>query len=225
MSTTGWFTITAAGGGRPADIFIFDQIDAAGAESIGRQLAALAPDQDLTLRINSPGGDAYAGLAIYSLFAAREGVVTAYVDGIAASAASLVMMAADVIIAPENTLVGVHSPWTVAVGTAVDLRNAADNLDKATQSFAATYAKRARQSIAAVKTLMDQNILMSAIEAKQLGYVDRVTPVAELAATFDFNKLPAKHRAMAEAAFSPLASWRRANAAARADLGIGARPR
>jgi ATP-dependent Clp protease protease subunit len=221
-----WFKVTrikaADVDGNPVDpeILLYDQVSPDGAEDFNRALKALGDCEAITMRINSPGGDGFAGIAIYNILNAHPATITAYIDGIAASAASLIAMAADKIVAPENAFMAIHNPYAMTIGPAAAHRAMADDLDRISDSYAGTYAKRSRQSLAAVKSLMNQDRLMGAKEAKQLGYVDELAPEDDgLVASFDLAKLQPQHKAAASA-FSILAGKRRAQALVRRELGI-----
>lgn len=89
-------------------------------------------DDDLVVRINSPGGYVMEGLAIFNALAAAKTAgrkVTVHIDGLAASMASVIAMAGDEIIMADNALMMIHNPWDVAIGDARELRAAADTLD------------------------------------------------------------------------------------------------
>ena len=92
------------------------------------------------MEINSPGGDVFAGLAIYNALKGSGKEIVVKVMGVAASAASLIAMAGDKIVMPKNTFLMVHNPWSVAMGNAEELRQTADTLDKIGESLKATYA-------------------------------------------------------------------------------------
>ena len=85
--------------------------------------------KDLNIYINSGGGSVFAGLAIYNMLLRHKGKKTVYVDGVAASIASVIALAGDEVIVPSNAFMMIHKPWNVCVGNAADLRKAADDLD------------------------------------------------------------------------------------------------
>jgi ATP-dependent protease ClpP protease subunit len=202
-----WFTMKpaisaeAATNGNPvnAQILVYDEIGGwgMGAEDFHRALKALGDVKQLDMRINSPGGDSFAGIAIHNMLAAHPATKTAYVDGFAASAASLIAMAADKIVMPENTFMVVHNPYAMTVGPAAAHRSMADDLDRVSDAYAATYAKRSKQPVDAVKSLMAEDRLMGAPECKALGYCDELLPAKEMAATFDLAKVPEKYKGVA----------------------------
>ena len=92
-------------------------------------MSEIATDEDITLEMNSYGGDVFLGIDICNTLRSHPGHVTAIVTGIAASAASIAIMGADTIRAYSNTQIMIHHAWTIVAGNAVELRKAADDLD------------------------------------------------------------------------------------------------
>jgi ATP-dependent protease ClpP protease subunit len=226
-----WFAIKSAADAY--EIRIYDEIgaDGIGADLFERAMSAIAANDKLTLRINSPGGDAFDAVAIYNSLIRHPGKVTAIIDGIAASAASLVAMAADEIRAPENAFICIQEPAALTIGTEKDHRATVAELNKLTQTFAGIYAKRSRQSDAVVRKVMADGELMTAPEAKAKHFLDVVEAPVKIAAMFDTAKLPAAHRDIVAGRFDEsacalslrLRSRRFVQASIRAELGIGRR--
>jgi ATP-dependent Clp protease protease subunit len=102
-------------------------------------LDSLGNISDLNVYINSGGGDVFAGQAIYSMLKRHNATVNVYVDGLAASIASIIAMAGDKVIMPKNAMLMVHNPWTGGMGNANDFRKLADDLDKIGESLIAVY--------------------------------------------------------------------------------------
>jgi ATP-dependent Clp endopeptidase proteolytic subunit ClpP len=180
-----------------AEIMIYDAIgksfwddDAVSASSFIAALADLGDVPEIKLRINSPGGDVFDGVAIYNAIKNHKAKVTAHVDGIAASAASFVAMAADKIVMPSNAFMLVHNASGFAMGQADDMLAVAADLQRIDKSMSATYAARTGQTAAKVKALMKEDRLMDATEAKALGYADEVTAPVKIAARFSMQLLP-----------------------------------
>jgi ATP-dependent Clp protease protease subunit len=142
------------------------------------------------LRINSPGGDVFDGVGIHNTIRNHPANVTAYVDGIAASAASYIAMAADKIIMPANSFLLVHGASGFSMGNADDMRSMADDLDRIDKSLTATYAARSKKPEAKVRALMKEDRLMSAAEAKEFGLADEVAGETKMAAKFSLRLLP-----------------------------------
>ena len=180
----------------PAVLSIFDDIGAFGvsAKSFLNDLASAQGDS-VRVEINSPGGDVFAGLAIYNGLRNSGKKVNVRVLGLAASAASLVAMAGDTIEMPENSFMMVHNPWGFAMGGADDMRDTADMLDKLGTSLASTYAKRTGKSAEEITALLDAETWMSAAEAVDAGFATAVISEVPVKAAFDLDRLPANVRA------------------------------
>lgn len=120
------------------------------------------------IRLHSPGGDAHEGLAIYEALKDKGFVVR--IDGLAASAASLIAMAgARIVMAPGAQLM-LHNPWTMAEGDGDALRAVADTLDKVRDSYIAVYVERTKLERAEVERVMDSETFWSAHEVATLGF-------------------------------------------------------
>lgn len=204
-----WYSMRGDTGARKAEITLYGDIGASfwgeetvDAKSFLADLKALGEVDEITLRVNSPGGDVFDGLAIHNQLSAHPARVVAQIDGLAASAASLVIMAADEIVAPENAFLLVHEPRGGAFGTADTMISIAADLERMTETFAATYAKRSGQDADAVKTLMKEDRLMDAAEAKALGYVDRLVEPVKMAASYSLDRLPVSARERIAAAMA-----------------------
>jgi ATP-dependent protease ClpP protease subunit len=89
----------------------------------------------IDLRLNSPGGSVFDAVAIFNALTRHTGTVTVWIDGIAASAASYIAMAGDEIVMPENALLMIHDPSGIVMGTAADMRDMAETLDKIAASM------------------------------------------------------------------------------------------
>ncbi len=127
---------------------------------------------NLTVRINSPGGDVSAGVAIYNMLNEHEGDVTVKVDGIAASIASLIAMSGDKIIMLPGSMMMVHLPWVFAAGNADDLEGAVEMLKKTGESMIPIYAARTGLSEERVNELLKAETWMTAQDAVELGFAD-----------------------------------------------------
>lgn len=198
-----WYTITnAAKAGAPAEISIFGPIGNTwdGEGVTARQFIAdfqAIDANEVTLLMNSPGGSLFDGLAIYSAMAASGKTITCKVMGVAASAASVIAMAAGKITMPKNTHMMVHKAGWVAAGNADDMRATATVLDSLDASIIATYAARTGKPEADIKALLDTgDVWMSADEAVAAGFANEATELVGVTALFDVTKLPAGVQAM-----------------------------
>lgn len=129
-------------------------------------------DSDVTVKINSPGGDVFEGLAIYNLLREHKGKVTVQILGLAASAASFIAMAADEIQIARAGFLMIHNSWTMAAGDRNDIREVADFLEQIDGTLADIYAVRTGDPIAAMSKLMDVETWMSGSAAIDAGFAD-----------------------------------------------------
>ncbi len=128
---------------------------------------------EVHLRIDSPGGDVFGGRAISQAIREYDGKVTAHIDGLAASAASYIAIAADEVIAAPGAFMMIHNSWTLVVGNAQDMRERADLMDKIDASIAASYAARGDKD-ADWTAMMAAETWLTGEEALALGLVDTV---------------------------------------------------
>ena len=127
---------------------------------------------DVTVNINSPGGDMFEGLAIYNLLREYEGHVTVKVLGIAASAASIIAMAGDDIQIGRGAFLMIHNCWVVAMGNRHDFAELAQSLEPFDTAMADIYAARSGLDIAAVQKLMDGESYIGGSDAVAKGLAD-----------------------------------------------------
>jgi ATP-dependent Clp endopeptidase proteolytic subunit ClpP len=160
---------------QPTEVFIYDEIGGWGitAAQFVRDMKALG-DRPINVRINSPGGSVFDGLAIYHYLAARPNV-TVTVDGIAASIASIIAMAGSKRVMPESAYLMIHNPWTGCIGDATDLREQADLLDKLSQTLAGIYAKCSKKTKATIQSMMDAETWIDGATALADGFVTELT--------------------------------------------------
>lgn len=164
-------------------LYVYDFIgadlfgDGVTATQIVADLGALGATQNISVRINSPGGDVFEGVAIYNALARFGGQVNVHIDGIAASAASLIAMAGDRIEIAENAMMMVHRAWTVAMGDASEMRAAADMLDRVWSAMLATYSRRTGMTADEIEARVvaeSGELWMTAQEAVDAGFADAV---------------------------------------------------
>lgn len=133
---------------------------------------------DVTVNINSPGGDMFEGLAIYNLLREHSAAVTVKVMGIAASAASVIAMAGDKVLMGTGSMLMIHNAWGLVVGNRHDFADAADVFKTFDGSMAAIYADRTGKSVDDVLAMLDgptrasDGTYMTAAEAIDLGFAD-----------------------------------------------------
>ena len=139
-----------------------------------KDLAALGDISALNVYINSPGGDIFAGFSIYNIWQRHKAEKTVHVDGLAASAASVVAMAGDVIKMPENATMMIHNAWTYTSGGAEELRRTADELERLNGQIADIYAARTGKDKDEIAAMMSAETWMSGKEAKEAGFADEL---------------------------------------------------
>lgn len=150
-----------------------------------------AGDDDLDIRINSPGGYVMEGLAIYNAIVrerAKGRKVTTHIDGLAASMGSIIAMSGEDIIMADNALMMIHNPWDCACGDAVELRRAADRLDQLRDQLVGIYSKVTGLDADALIALLDAETWMTATEALAQNFITSFTPAEIEAAALDVTK-------------------------------------
>jgi ATP-dependent Clp protease, protease subunit len=171
--------IHAATEGDGAVISIYDTIgadpfgDGVTSKRIAGALRGIGKNP-VTVNINSPGGDFFEGVAIYTLLAEHPAEVTVKVVGLAASAASVIAMAGDNLMVSKVGFIMVHNAWVLAMGNRTDLRAAADFLEPFDQAMAGLYADRAGVEPSVAAAWMDAETWFSGQEAVDVGLANSV---------------------------------------------------
>lgn len=129
---------------------------------------------DITIWLNSPGGDCIAASQIYAMLMDYKGNVTVKIDGIAASAASVVSMAGTKVLMAPTALMMVHNPLTVAIGDSEEMQKALDMLGEVKESIINAYQIKTNQSRAKISHWMDAETWMNANKAIELGFADGI---------------------------------------------------
>lgn len=129
---------------------------------------------DITVWINSPGGDCIAAAQIYNMLFDYKGKVTVKVDGIAASAASVIAMAGDVVMMSPVSMMMIHNPATIAMGDHSEMQKAIDQLFEVKESIINAYEIKTGLSRAKISHLMDEETWMNANKALELGFIDEI---------------------------------------------------
>ena len=186
------FKFTAKAGKKPAVLALDEEIGFWGtqAKDFRAQLDAVEGNE-LVVEINSVGGDVMAGLGIYNMLRswAKDGkVVTTRVTGVAASIASIIALAGDKREMPKNTFAMVHQASTFAVGTADDMRDAADTLDKVDGSLRGIYMDRMGVDEAKAKEIMAKDTWLTADESMDLGFATALIEDIKATAKFDLAR-------------------------------------
>lgn len=129
---------------------------------------------DIVVWINSPGGDCVAAAQIYNMLMDYKGTVTVKIDGIAASAASVIAMAGTKVLMSPTALMMIHNPLTVAIGDSEEMQKAIDMLSEVKESIINAYEIKTGLSRAKLSHLMDAETWMNANKAVELGFADDI---------------------------------------------------
>lgn len=181
---------------KTAEVLIYEQIgesffeEGMSAKRFANDIKALGDVRRIDVRINSPGGSVFDGLAIYNTLKNHKATIVAHIDGIALSMASVVAMAADTVNMAENGLMMIHNPRMVAAGDENDLRKAITVLSKSKQSLLAAYESKTKLDSETLSGLLDDETWMTASEAADFGFVDQVTGAMDVAARVNFDSVP-----------------------------------
>lgn len=207
-----WYEIRNEAGAAEAEVLIYGYIggglfsDGASAAQVAEELAALDVRR-LNVRINSPGGSAFDGAAIYNAVRRHPAETIVHIDGAALSAASLVAMAGDRIVMHEPSWMMIHEPYGTTEGTASDHRKTAEALDKLALSMAEVYAGRSHMDTAAAAEAMASETWYTAGEALASGLIDEIEAggdvhamaAVDLGVAYGYRHVP-------QALFSPAAA-------------------
>ncbi|WP_368488444.1 head maturation protease, ClpP-related [Clostridium sp. BJN0013] len=137
-------------------------------------LNQLEGNKDVNIYINSGGGDAFAGLAIYNTLKRNPANKTVHVDGVAASAASVIALAGDKVIIPKTAQFMIHKAWGICIGNANDMRKYADDLDKCDESILNVYMENVKEGVKAdtIKQMVDDSTWMTGEDAAKYFNVE-----------------------------------------------------
>ena len=187
--TRSWYRIQAktdADQPKSIEVLIYDEIGLWGisAARFIDELKAMDDGQAaITIAINSPGGDVFDGFAIHNALLRLGPRCTVRIDGLAASAASVIACGGHQVVMAANAMLMIHNPWTFTYGTAQDLRKTADMMDKARDGILAAYRRKAPAiEDAALIQMLDDETWLNADEALALGLVDLIGEVVALQA-------------------------------------------
>ncbi|MEV0584099.1 head maturation protease, ClpP-related [Nonomuraea sp. NPDC050310] len=175
-----------------AEVVIYDEISWWGvsAQQFLKELRDISASQ-ITLRLNSPGGDVFDGIAIYNLLRSHPAQVTTYVDSLAASIASVIALAGDKVVMQPHSQFMIHDAWGMCIGNAADMTEMATQLGRHSDNIAAIYADKAGGTVAEWRERMTAETWFTADEAVAAGLADEVR----------------EHQRAADAAPVPQASW------------------
>ena len=209
-----WYSLkNVAAPDTPAQLHIYDEIGFFGVTASDLVADLADVKGDLEVHLNTPGGDLFEGIAIYNALKQRDDIVSIVIDSLAASAGSVIAMAADPghLIISKNASMMIHDGFSMGIGNASDLRQLADLLDKQSDNIAGIYADRSGQPASQWREAMLAETWYVGQEAVDAGLADFVQGsegakaaqgAHELAATWDlsiFAKAPAQPQAAAPA--------------------------
>lgn len=129
----------------------------------------------INVHINSGGGDVFESIAISNLLKNHSSTIVVHIDGLAASGASVIAMAADKIVMPKNTMMMIHKAWTYAAGNAEGLRKVADRLDKIDNAVTESYTSRFVGEKSELESLLAEETWLTAEECKTFGFCDEIS--------------------------------------------------
>lgn len=202
----GVFSMTAKED-RSAEILIYDVIGedwfgGVTSKDFVQQLAALGDVDSITVRINSPGGDVFEGVAIYNALKTHPAKIDVKIDSLAASIATVIAMAGDTISISDSGMMMVHNASGICFGEATDMRKMADVLDKVRSGMMLGAYARTGKSVEDLTAIMDAETWYTAQEAVDAGWADEITTgtAPSAAARIKFDLTAFKHPPKAEKA-------------------------
>lgn len=183
-----WYKIEASANDQ-AEILVYDVIGWPynDAGDLVRYVNSLG-DKDILVRLNTPGGDVFDGMAIFNSLANHKGKVTIRIEALAASMGSVLAMAGKEIQAYFNTMMMIHDPWIYTAGNQYELREMADLLEKISGNMLDVYAGRSKIGKREMKEIMKAETWYTAKEAKEKGFIDTILETGKAAkAQFDLT--------------------------------------
>jgi ATP-dependent Clp endopeptidase proteolytic subunit ClpP len=141
----------------------------------------------ITVRINSPGGDVFDGIAIFNALKAHKSKIVTRVESLAASISSVIALAGSEVQAYQNTMMMIHEPWTYAFGNQYDLRETAEILEKISSNMVDIYSGSSSLGKREIKQIMKDETWLTAKEAKDKGFVDTILDGKAIKAEFDLS--------------------------------------
>lgn len=178
-----WFQMKATSE-TSADIYIYDEIGMWGisAKRFTEDLISLGNISHINLHIHSPGGEVFEGIAIYNQLKNHNATITVYIDGLAASMASVIAMVGDEVKMPKNAMMMIHKPWGVSWGDANDMRDYADLLDKVENVLIPAYMEKTGKTKEEIEAMLGEETWLTAEECVEHGFANTVIePVKAMA--------------------------------------------
>jgi len=189
---------------KTASMYLYDEVSWWSGNTARNFQAALAnlDVEEIHLHINSPGGSVFEGVTIYNLLVAHKARVIVHIDGIAASIASVIALAGDVVNIAENGMVMIHNPSVIAWGDAEVMRKNAEILDRVKDAILNTYEDRTKMQREDLAAAMDAETYYSADEAVTAGFASAKVSAVRATALWDpsdFEGLPEAAMLLAKA--------------------------
>jgi ATP-dependent Clp endopeptidase proteolytic subunit ClpP len=191
-----WYTITNKAD--KSEIWIYEEIGedfwtggGITAKNFQKELSAITSKQ-IDLHINSPGGAVFDGVTIYNLLRQHPANITTYIDGIAASIASVIALAGNKVIMAENALYMMHNPSGLVMGNSEDMRKMAEVLDKIRGTMTGVYMGKSGKEEQEINAMLDAETWMTADEAMEAGLIDEIGVEMDMAACARFIPIMAK---------------------------------
>lgn len=180
------------GGGKTPELLVYGEIggwwDGVDAKEFNQTLMSIT-SPEIDVRINSGGGDVFTAQAIYAALRRHSAKINVYIDGMSASAATIIQMAGDRIIMPAGSMVMIHNPLTYFYGNAEEMREVAGVLDKVRDAIMAAYVDKTGLTEERLKELMDAETYMTAAEAVELGFATEIEHELKIAASLTRDKM------------------------------------
>lgn len=179
-----------------ADLYLYIEIawwgggySAHSAQSFKDELDSLGNIDILNIYINSPGGDVFEGNTIFNMLTRKKYTKNVYIDGVAASIASIIAMAGDKIIMPSNSMMMIHNARGGVYGTSEEMRNQADLVDRLTENARTTYVDRSngKLDLDTVTELMNNETWLTAQECYDYGLCDEIVGAKQVVARWNGN--------------------------------------
>ena len=184
-----WYEIRNHGDGETADIYIYDQIGGLFGLSAGdfvKELSEIHAEK-IVVHLNTPGGDVFDGIAIFTALGDHAADIEVRVDGVAASIGSVIAMAGDRVVMARHSTMMIHEGLALVFGAAEDMRKNADILDRLSDTIAGVYAERAGGEVAEWRERMRAETWYSDQEAVDAGLADEVASTEAPENAFDLS--------------------------------------
>jgi ATP-dependent protease ClpP protease subunit len=183
-----WYRIENKAAGDIPEILIYQDIADYGitADDFRRDLFSLNA-KEISLRVNSRGGDVFQGVAIHNALKDHPAKITAYIDSLAASISSYIPMAADKIVMAKNARIMIHKAWGLEIGNADEMRKTANLLDDIDTILIDAYSERTGIAKADIKQMLADETWMNPKVAKEKGFIDEIAGESDTKAQYDLS--------------------------------------